>query len=328
MGSPLSPLPRRGGCYILAGMDGHAITATDVVFEYPGKRALCGVSFALPPGSITALIGPNGAGKTTLLRCLAGLEMPYSGGMTIAGVDVAASPRKAHQLTGFLPDFFGLYEELTVRQCMLYHALIHGETAMEPDALVEDVARRAGVFPLLGIEAGALSRGQKQRVALAQAIIHSPKVLLLDEPASGLDPAARREFSALLRELGGGGMTIMVSSHILSELEDYSSHLIILDHGRVVDFQPIAGLGGASHVRLAAAGDIEALATRLRGVSGVVSAHPSGGDILLEIMGGGEGRAAVLAEVVGWGVHVSDYALEERSLQDYYLERVTHADEP
>jgi len=313
-----------------SGMTETAIIAQDVVFEYPGKRALCGVSFRLPAGSITALVGPNGAGKTTLLRCLAGLEAPYSGDISVAGVDVAASPREAHRRIGFLPDFFGLYEELTVRQCLLYHALIHGPAPRDVDALVEDVAARSGIAPLLAIEAGALSRGQKQRVALGQAIIHAPQVLLLDEPASGLDPAARRELSALLRALGEEGMTIVVSSHILSELEDYSSHLIILDRGLVVDFRTISAVETATRVHLVPASgqDIGVLAGRLRTMKGVVSANPGRTGILMEVMGDEKARADLLAQIVGQGIAVSEYAVESRSLQDYYLEKVNHADEP
>src|SRR6218665_1964424 len=209
------------------------IEIRDLVFEYPGHRALHGVSLTVERQTITALVGPNGAGKTTLLRCMAALETPYDGSVRLDGLDTREAPRAIHARLGYLPDFFGLYDALTVRRCLHHAARAHGIAAQDARMAVEAAAARVGLSDRMEQAAGALSRGLRQRLALAQAIVHRPAVLLLDEPAAGLDPQARRELSQLLLSLKKDGMTLVVSSHILAELEDYSDRMIIVDHRRL-----------------------------------------------------------------------------------------------
>jgi ABC-2 type transport system ATP-binding protein len=209
------------------------ILVKDVVFDYPASRALRGVSFEVTDGAVLALVGPNGAGKTTLLRCMAALDPPTSGTIGIAGLDVVESPRAVHRLLGFLPDFFGLYDELTVRQCLIYAARSREVGPAQAPAAAEQAAARVKLGDRLESRAGQLSRGLRQRLAIAQTIVHSPRVLLLDEPAAGLDPEARRDLSELITRLAGDGMTIIVSSHILAELEDYSTRMLMLRDGAV-----------------------------------------------------------------------------------------------
>lgn len=168
-----------------------AVSASKVLFEYPGVRALDDVSFELPAGSVTALVGPNGAGKTTLLRCLAGLERPMLGRIHVEGIDALEEPRAVHRRVGFLSDFFGLYDALSVAQCFSHAAAAQGVSQQELSGAVERTADRLGLTELLGRRTAELSRGQRQRVAIGQALIHAPGVLMLDEPASGLDPEAR-----------------------------------------------------------------------------------------------------------------------------------------
>ncbi len=210
------------------------ITVTDLVYEYPTTRALKGVSLHVPPQTITALVGPNGAGKTTLLRCLAALEDPYSGTVTVAGHDTRAEPRAIHALLGYLPDFFGLYDALSVRRILTYTARSRGIIPALTSTAVDKAAGRVGLSNRIDVKAGDLSRGLRQRLAIAQAIVHEPKVLLLDEPSAGLDPQARRDLSMLLVSLKTAGMTLVVSSHILAELEDYCSEMIIIEEGLIV----------------------------------------------------------------------------------------------
>ena len=199
-------------------MSGPIARVAGLRFEYPGVRALDDVTFSLARGSVTALVGPNGAGKSTLLRCMAGLDAPVVGAIRIDGVDVLESPREAHRKLGYLSDFFGVYAALTVRQCLAHAAAIHGDRDAPLD--VERTAARLGLADRLDAAAGTLSRGLRQRLAIGQAIIHSPRLLLLDEPAAGLDPEARAALAALFRDLRSDGMTLVVSSHILSELEE------------------------------------------------------------------------------------------------------------
>ena len=210
-------------------------------FDYPNKRALHDLSFEIPQKTITALVGPNGAGKTTLLRCLAGLESWTQGSITMDGVDVEEHPRKAHRVCSYLSDFFGLYDDLTVEQSLLYIAMSRGAKSHEERELAEKAADMLALNDYYKIEVGTLSRGLRQRVAIAQTIVVPPKVLILDEPASGLDPEARFELSKLLIQLQQQhNMTILVSSHILAELEDYSTHMLKIHDGRLVIQQALS----------------------------------------------------------------------------------------
>jgi ABC-2 type transport system ATP-binding protein len=216
------------------------IAAEDLVYDYPGTRALDRVSFAIEPGTITALVGPNGAGKTTLLRCLAVLDRPASGRIWLDGIEAAGHPRECHRKLGYLSDFYGLYDELTVRQCLSYHAAIHEIPADAQAEAVERTAHRLDLVDLMNRRASQLSRGQRQRLAVGQAILHDPTILMLDEPAAGLDPEARWKLSTMISDLAKGGMTLIVSSHILTELEDYSTHVMIIRGGRVVLHKPLS----------------------------------------------------------------------------------------
>lgn len=215
------------------------IEVKDLIFDYPGTRALNQVSLSVPSGSITALVGPNGAGKTTLLRCLAALETPVSGSIRIAGIDVLSDPRTCHRKLGYLSDFFGLYSELTVLQCLLHSAASHGIPAAEQHSAATLAAKRLGIDDRLTAAAGSLSRGLRQRLAIAQAIVHQPEILLLDEPASGLDPEARHSLAELFLALRDAGMTLVVSSHILSELDEYSTDMLVLRDGKILSHDPI-----------------------------------------------------------------------------------------
>ena len=176
-------------------------------FDYPNHPALVDVSFTLPAGSVTALVGPNGAGKSTLMRCIAGLAEPLSGSVYLNGVAITDNPRLAHRDIGYLEDEFGLYDELTASQCLLYAAAARGVPDSSLDTRAEAVAAQLDITHCLPKRVRELSRGQRQRVAIGQAIISAPKLLVLDEPASGLDPEARASLAGLFRRLQADGIT-------------------------------------------------------------------------------------------------------------------------
>src|SRR5512142_1670256 len=211
------------------------IEISSLTFDYPGHRALDNVTLSVPAGSVTALVGPNGAGKTTLMRCIAGLETPLEGRISVNGMDVIEQPREVHRIMGYLSDFFGLYQDLSVARCLEYAAASQGLAEDAIPAAIERTAQRLDLADRLHQPSGSLSRGLRQRVAIGQAIIHQPKVLLLDEPASGLDPEARASLAALFRQLQADGMTLLVSSHILAELDEYSTHMLALRAGRILE---------------------------------------------------------------------------------------------
>ena len=211
------------------------IQVKHLTFEYTGFRALNDVSFNISAGNITALVGPNGVGKTTLLRCLAALEQPLNGSIFIDGIDVLDQPRECHRKIGYLSDFFGLYERLTVRQGLYFVARAQGIQPENCNQAITLASKRLNISERLDMTPAQLSRGLRQRVAIAQAIIHQPKVVLLDEPASGLDPEARHSLAELFLELQQQGMTLIVSSHILAELEAYCSEMLVLRGGKIVE---------------------------------------------------------------------------------------------
>ena len=213
-------------------MNPSIIEVVDLTFDYPGFRALDHVNVSIAPGTVTALVGPNGAGKTTLLRCIAALNVPQSGTVRVAGLDVYESPREVHRLMGYLSDNFGLYSELTVAQGLDYAARSQGLATADVAQAVQATAQRMGLQD-------TLSRGQRQRLAIGQAIIHAPRVLLLDEPASGLDPEARSALAQVFKVLQAQGMSLLVSSHILAELDEYSTHMLALNNGRVLEHRAL-----------------------------------------------------------------------------------------
>ncbi len=304
-------------------MTAAAITVAGLRFEYPGVRALDDVSFEIQRGSVTALVGPNGAGKTTLLRCIAGLDRPMLGAVQVAGVDVLEEPRAAHRRIGFLSDSFGLYESLTVRRCFQHAAAANG---VPQDALPDTVARvaaRLEIADKLDVLAGELSRGQRQRVAIGQAMSHDPEVLLLDEPASGLDPEARASLAGLFRTLQAQGVTLLVSSHILAELDEYSTDMLVLRAGRVVEGRALREKSAPRRrMRLALAAPVAGLRERLAAavVAAIVDADESGA--LLELEGGPEAQARLLAGLVASGLPVCAFAEEREDLQASYLRTV------
>lgn len=200
------------------------------------------MSFDAPPGSVTALVGPNGSGKTTLLLMLATLLRPDTGQITVAGHDPVIAAREVRRLMGWMPDTFGSYDNLTAREVLHFYAAAY---RMPRSAQLQ---RAAELLELVRLTEFAdrpvhvLSRGQKQRLGLAQAIVHSPAVLLLDEPASGLDPGSRVELRTLLVAMAARGTAVLVSSHILADLEEMADRVVFVAGGRIVAEQAVSQL--------------------------------------------------------------------------------------
>lgn len=298
------------------------ITVENLVFEYPTQRALHGVSLEIERGSITALAGPNGAGKTTLIRCLVALASPFSGRVLFEGADVHKNPRDVHRHMGYLSDFFGLYEELTVRQCLNHIAAVQGVDPSKWDALVESAAENLSIIDRLDEKAGTLSRGLKQRLAIAQAIIHEPEFLVLDEPASGLDPDARFQLSKLFQQLCDNGMTILVSSHILAELEDYSTHMLVIRDGRIVDQRAIAGSSGGaqSHRMMVVLTSLhDAFEKTLISVPGVSGVLIDGRVARCRLAGDEIAKQTLLRTLIDAGLPVAEFHEETERLQETYM---------
>lgn len=210
-------------------------------FAYDGRRVLHDIRLRLEKGTVTGLVGPNGAGKSTLMRCIAGLEIPQCGVVRLNGMPVLDSPQASYAQMGYLPDIFGMPERLTVAQCWTFAARARGVADANVAMEVVQTATLLNLREQLPRQTRELSRGQRQRAGIGMVMIHRPALLILDEPAGGLDPAARADLSALFRRLHGEGMTLLVSSHILAELDEYCTDMLVLEDGRVQRHSALAG---------------------------------------------------------------------------------------
>jgi ABC-2 type transport system ATP-binding protein len=213
----------------------------------------------VPQGQIYGLVGSNGAGKTTTLRILGTLLKPTSGSVQVMGMDIGKHADDVRRIIGYMPDFFGVYQDLGVREYLEFFAAAYGIKGAKRDGVVDDVLELTGLTGKRHDMIGNLSRGMQQRLGLARVLVHDPKLLLLDEPASGLDPRARVEIAAVLSELRRMGKTILISSHILPELQDLCDSFAILELGEIVftgtlkELRMRVGIGGHDvHVELEA----------------------------------------------------------------------------
>jgi ABC-2 type transport system ATP-binding protein len=202
--------------------------------------ALQHVDFAVPQGEIFGFLGPNGAGKTTTIRILATLTPPDGGTATVGGIPVDRDAFRVRKLIGYMPDFFGVYDRLSSLEYLEFYADCHDVPPRRRRAVARELLELVDLGERAGDQVDTLSRGMKQRLCLARALVHDPQVLLLDEPASGLDPRARIEMRELIRELRRMGKTILISSHIVPEVEELCTWIGVIDRGRMVEVGPKA----------------------------------------------------------------------------------------
>lgn len=202
--------------------------------NYGNLAALVDLDLSINDGDIFGFIGPNGAGKTTTMRILATLLEPSRGQAFIDGLNVRKDGKKVRRIIGYMPDFMGVYDDLKVFEYLEFFAAAFGIESKKRKSIVEGVLELTDLQSKQSDTVDSLSRGMQQRLGLARVLIHDPKVLILDEPASGLDPRARIEIRELLRELKRMGKTIMISSHILSELEEICDHIGIIENGQLI----------------------------------------------------------------------------------------------
>ena len=297
------------------------IEIDNLFYEYPKKLALDNISLKIKNGSITALVGPNGAGKSTLMRCIAALDEPFSGRIKVAGIDVSENPRRVHKEIGYLSDFFGLYDDLTVRQSLLFFARIHQIQENVIEERVKWAAELLGISDYMQTKAGELSRGWRQRLGIAQTIIHRPKLLLLDEPASGLDPEARLALSNLFHNLQAQGMTLLVSSHILAELEDYCSDMLILRDGKVVEHRTaLASKSYSSVIEIKLVNIHCDVVNILQGIKDINLPIISGNIVAFSFLGDEKDRFLLLQELLNNGLEISSFLVKNSRLQDVYME--------
>jgi ABC-2 type transport system ATP-binding protein len=276
------------------------------------------VDLAAPPGSVTALVGPNGSGKTTLLLVLATLLRPDSGTVWVANHDPVTDPQAVRALTGWMPDSFGTYDTLTAREVLEFAASAYRLRRDRGEQRARELLELIHLADYADLPVHVLSRGQKQRLGLARALVHNPTVLLLDEPAAGLDPRSRIELRGVLRGLAADGRAVLVSSHVLAELETMADRVVFVDRGQTVSEQELADLPRSERRpwRMQAL-DPNSLVDALDRYA-IEHADPdaSGLEVLLS---GDEAAAQLLARLVRDEVRVTTCAPVGSGLEDAYL---------
>ena len=231
MTAPVEEAPGRTGS--IAG-EAYAIAVEDLSVWYGRTLAVHHLSMHVPPGSIYGMVGPSGAGKSTTMRVLATIQQPDAGTVLIDGIDIRVNPAAVRGSIGYLPDFSGLYEGLTVSEYLDFYGAIYGVPARRRRSMTDELLELIGLTDQRSSQVKTLSRGMRQKLGLARCLVHDPGILLLDEPASGMDPASRLDLRDIVRELARLGKTIVISSHLLSELSEICSHLGIMRAGELI----------------------------------------------------------------------------------------------
>jgi ABC-2 type transport system ATP-binding protein len=303
-----------------------AVVVQDFRKEYDGFVAVEGLTFTVPSGHILGLIGPNGAGKTTTLRFLATLLQPTSGEAWVLGVSIRQDPMSVRRLIGYMPESFGLYDGMRVWEYLDFFAAAYQLPRRHRARVIDDVLELLDLTVKRDDFVHGLSRGMRQRLGLARALLHDPPVLILDEPSSGLDPRARLEMKELVRELQRMGKTIVISSHILSELADLCTSVAIMERGQLVLSGTLSEIRQQLMERrlidLKVSGDAQRAVRVLEHFPGVLRVTASGEELLVEFSGDDREFAHLLAALVGQGVPVVGFWERELTLEEIFL-RVT-----
>ena len=309
------------------------ITVDGLVKRYGRLPALDDVSFSVPGGSIYGFLGPNGAGKTTALRILATLLLPTEGSVWVAGENIIRHPERARRKIGYMPDFFGVYDDLTVREYLEFYAQAHGVSRDQWRKITTDLLELVDLGHRREDFVETLSRGMKQRLGLARCLVHDPDVLLLDEPASGLDPRARVEMREVLKEVSRMGKAVMISSHILPELEDLSTEVGIIHQGRMVASGPVESIRdqlGASRVvevkTMDRAEETGAIMSEQPGVHEIEILHEQS-LVRAVFVGHNSEQAAVLRALVEAGMPVVSFN-SRQGLEDLFMAVTAEEDMP
>ena len=288
-------------------------------------RAVNDVSFSIPTGQIVGLLGPNGAGKTTTMRMITGFLAPTEGQILIDGKDITESPVESKKKIGYMPESAPLYGEMIVEDYLKYIAQMQGENA---DEKVPLLCKECGLKEVMSKNISELSRGNRQRVSLAHALMHDPEILILDEPTSGLDPNQVEDVRAIIREIGKT-RTVIVSTHILSEVETICSRAIIISGGKVVADSPIEelknsiGTSSSAHITIGTGKPVDQAVEIAKSIEGVASVSASQtldglNQLKISINGEAEIRPALIKKLVDGGFDLYEAALNKNTLEDVF----------
>jgi ABC-2 type transport system ATP-binding protein len=307
-------------------IDDHPMIELRHLHRYFGQtRAVEDVSFQVHRGQVFGYIGPNGAGKTTSMRVLATLDVPTAGDALVDGFSVVDDPDRVRRRLGFMPDYFGTYRNVSVREYLDFYARGYRIRGRERVETVERVMSLTGLDVLAEKPTDGLSKGMKQRLCLGRALIHDPAVLVLDEPAAGLDPRARIELREIIRGLAGDGKTILISSHILTELAEICDVVGIIEHGRLVtvgSVEEICRKARRLHnrIRVRVLANAAALVEWLAGRTEVSQPAANGDSVSFLHAGSPEAEAALLRSMIQAGFPVVAFGSQEQTLEDVFMQ--------
>lgn len=298
--------------------------------NYGDLVAVNGISFSLNPGDIFGFIGSNGAGKTTTIKMIATLVEPTGGTALVNGFDILQDPLDVRRQIGYMPDFFGLYDDIKVWEYLDFFANIYGVSSRLRPEVIDNVLEMTDLTVKKEAFVQSLSRGMQQRLCLARCLVHDPALLLLDEPASGLDPRARAELKDLLVSLGKRGKIIVVSSHILPELADFCNTVGIIERGNMLALGPVGEIvkSGQPHrtIRIRFLSSAESAEKFLLTQPLVADLTPhSDGCVVIGFTGGLEDQATLLNELIAHGHKILDFREEHADLEDVFLRITTGA---
>ncbi|MEX2243608.1 MAG: ABC transporter ATP-binding protein [Fimbriimonadaceae bacterium] len=297
---------------------------------YGSLIAVNGIEFALQPGDIFGFIGSNGAGKTTTIRMLATLLEPTSGTARLNGFDVVKEPMEIKRRIGYMPDFFGLYDDVKVWEYLDFYSTLYEVPVRERPSVIDNVLELTDLTVKKDSFVSTLSRGMQQRLCLAKCLVHDPELLLLDEPASGLDPRARAELKQLIAELGRMGKIVIVSSHILPELADFCNTVGIIERGDLMAFGSVRDV--VKTIQAAKVIEVHVIegagegSMFLHGKPFVTNTHMLGSTTFkVEFEGTEQDQAEMLKSLVDAGFQVTEFREESADLEDVFLRVTTGA---
>lgn len=297
----------------------HGLSATGLSRSFGAVHAVEHMDLHAPAGEVTALIGPNGAGKTTLLLMLASLLAPDAGSINVMGIDPVKNPIAARATIGWMPDSLGVWEALTAREILTTMARFYHLPKATIQQRVQELLDLVSLTALADQKARVLSRGQQQRLSLARALIHDPAVLLLDEPASGLDPGSRVALRSILRGLAAQGKVVVVSSHVLAELDEIADGAVFVNQGRTVLAQTVAEAAGQGRRYAIAALDHAALIAALATLGVEFSPGTVRSNTAVVTVGSEAQAANLLQQLVAAGVAVHDFGPATGALEETYM---------
>lgn len=292
--------------------------------RYKNTLAVDKLCMEIEEGEIYGFVGANGAGKTTTMRIIAGLLAPTSGSVFIDGIDVSKKPLQVKKHIGYMPDFFGVYDDLKVSEYLNFYAGMQGIEKNRCDTLVDSLLELVRLTHKRDAYVDTLSRGMKQRLCLARSLIHDPKFLILDEPASGLDPRARVEMKEILMELATMGKTILISSHILHELSQICTSIGIIDSGRLVACGSVREISDRmSHsgkLKIKVSSKEEEAVKVLLEIPEIKGVSSAAGMIDVDVIGQDDTYADILRTLVEKGIPVISYQPQESSLESVFMQ--------